>query len=119
MTTTIHDNARSQPALHVNSTHTKPADRFAKEASSFDDVLLLPDYKETLPCEVNLSTRLHVRLVSKIPVRSAAMDTVTESELAIALALQSGLGVNHRNLSVTDQSEEVDKVKRSQSGMTV
>ncbi len=119
MTTTIHDNARSQPAFHVNGTHTKPVDRFAEEAWTFDDVLLLPGYTETLPSEVNLSTRLHARLVLKIPVLSAAMDTVTESELAIALARQGGLGVIHRNLSVTDQAEEVDKVKRSESGMIV
>jgi len=72
-----------------------------------------------LPSEVQLSTRLHERLQLHIPVLSAAMDTVTESELAIALARQGGLGVIHRNLSIDAQAEEVDKVKRSESGMIV
>lgn len=94
-------------------------DRFAKEALTFDDVLLVPGYTETLPSEIDISTHLHERLQLKIPVISAAMDTVTESELAIALARQGGLGVIHRNLSVDGQAEEIDKVKRSESGMIV
>ena len=94
-------------------------ERFAKEGVTFDDVLLVPGYTETLPSEINISTRLHERLQLNIPVLSAAMDTVTESELAIALARQGGLGVIHRNLSVEGQAEEVDKVKRSESGMIV
>ncbi len=97
----------------------KVAERFAKEALTFDDVLLTPGYAETLPSEVNLSVQLHERLQLNIPVLSAAMDTVTESELAIGLARQGGLGVIHRNLSIADQAEEVDKVKRSESGMIV
>lgn len=97
----------------------KVAERFAKEALTFDDVLLTPGYAETLPSEVRLSTKLHERLQLNIPVLSAAMDTVTESELAISLARQGGLGVIHRNLSIDDQAEEVDKVKRSESGMIV
>jgi len=94
-------------------------ERFAKEALTFDDVLLVPGYTEKLPSEIDISIRLHERLQLNIPVLSAAMDTVTESELAIALARQGGLGVIHRNLSITDQAEEVDKVKRSESGMIV
>ena len=94
-------------------------DRFAKEALTFDDVLLVPGYTETLPSEIDISTYLHERLQLKIPVISAAMDTVTESELAIALARQGGLGVIHRNLSIEGQAEEIDKVKRSESGMIV
>ena len=94
-------------------------DRFAKEALTFDDVLLVPGYTETLPSEIDISTHLHERLQLKIPVISAAMDTVTESELAIALARQGGLGVIHRNLSIEAQAEEIDKVKRSESGMIV
>ena len=74
--------------------------RLEVEALTFDDVLLIPGYTETLPNEVNLSTALHPRLRLHIPILSAAMDTVTESELAIALARQGGLGVIHRNLSI-------------------
>jgi IMP dehydrogenase len=93
--------------------------RLEVEALTFDDVLLIPGYTETLPNQVNLSTTLHPRLRLHIPILSAAMDTVTESELAIALARQGGLGVIHRNLAVEDQAAEVDKVKRSESGMIV
>jgi IMP dehydrogenase len=89
------------------------------EALTFDDVLLIPDYADILPSEVDLSTQLHPRLRLNIPLLSAAMDTVTEGRLAIALARQGGLGVIHRNLSIEDQAREVDKVKRSQSGMIV
>ncbi len=93
--------------------------RLAVEALTFDDVLLTPGYTETLPNEVDISIRLHPRLVLNIPIISAAMDTVTEGELAIALARQGGLGVIHRNMSVEAQVAEVDKVKRSESGMIV
>ncbi|MFO7632006.1 MAG: IMP dehydrogenase [Caldilinea sp.] len=93
--------------------------RLEVEALTFDDVLLIPGYTETLPNEVNLSTALHPRLRLNIPIISAAMDTVTESELAIALARQGGLGVIHRNLPIEEQAAEVDKVKRSESGMIV
>ena len=89
------------------------------EALTFDDVLLLPAYADILPSEVDLSTQLHPRLKLNIPLLSAAMDTVTEARLAIALARQGGLGIIHRNLSIEDQAREVDKVKRSQSGMIV
>jgi IMP dehydrogenase len=92
---------------------------FSKEALTFDDVLLVPGYAEVLPSDVKLSVELHPRLRLNIPVISAAMDTVTEADLAIALARQGGLGVIHRNLSVEAQAEEVDKVKRSESGMIV
>ena len=93
--------------------------RLEQEALTFDDVLLTPGYAEVLPSEVSLSVALHPRLRLNIPMISAAMDTVTESELAIALARQGGLGVIHRNLSIEDQAAEVDKVKRSESGMIV
>ncbi|MCB0104708.1 MAG: IMP dehydrogenase, partial [Caldilineaceae bacterium] len=73
----------------------KVAERFAKEALTFDDVLLTPGYAETLPSEVQLSTRLHERLQLHIPVLSAAMDTVTESEMAIAMAQLGGIGIIH------------------------
>lgn len=89
------------------------------EALTFDDVLLVPGYAELLPGEVDISTVLHPRLRLNIPVLSAAMDTVTEANMAIALARQGGLGVIHRNLDIEAQAREVDKVKRSQSGMIV
>ncbi|RLT39192.1 MAG: IMP dehydrogenase [Chloroflexi bacterium] len=92
---------------------------FAREAMTFDDVLLVPGYTEVLPAEVDVSIQLHPTLKLNIPVVSAAMDTVTEAELAIALARQGGLGIIHRNLSPEQQAEEVDKVKRSESGMIV
>jgi IMP dehydrogenase len=92
---------------------------FGAEALTFDDVLLIPGYAELLPAEIDLSVRLHERIRLNIPVVSAAMDTVTESELAIALARQGGIGVIHRNLSIEQQAEEVNKVKRSESGMIV
>ncbi len=96
-----------------------PNERFALEGLTFDDVLLIPGYAETLPAEIDISVQLHERLRLNIPVLSAAMDTVTESELAIALARQGGLGVIHRNLTPQQQAEEIDKVKRSESGMIV
>ena len=105
--------------LEENNIARQVQERFAKEGVTFDDVLLVPGYTETLPSEINISTHLHERLQLNIPVLSAAMDTVTESELAIALARQGGLGVIHRNLSTEAQAEEVDKVKRSESGMIV
>ena len=92
---------------------------FTRNAMTFDDVLLVPGYAEVLPVDVDVRTQLHPKLSLNIPLVSAAMDTVTEADLAIALARQGGLGVIHRNLSVTQQAEEVDKVKRSESGMIV
>jgi IMP dehydrogenase len=88
-------------------------------ALTFDDVLLVPGRSDVLPSEVDLSARLAPHLDINIPLLSAAMDTVTEARLAIALAREGGLGVIHRNLSIEEQAEEVDKVKRSESGMIV
>ena len=89
------------------------------EALTFDDVLLLPGYSDVVPALANTQTRLSRNISLNIPVISAAMDTVTESRLAIALAQQGGIGIVHRNLSIEDQASEVDKVKRSESGMIV
>lgn len=89
------------------------------EALTFDDVLLLPAYSAVLPSEVDTRTCLTRRITLNIPVVSAAMDTVTESHLAIALAQQGGLGFIHRNMPIERQAEEVDRVKRSESGMIV
>jgi IMP dehydrogenase len=89
------------------------------EAMTFDDVLLLPAKSDVLPAETDVSTRFSRNVSLNIPVSSAAMDTVTEAHLAIAIAQQGGLGVIHRNLSIDGQRDEVDKVKRSESGMIV
>ena len=94
-------------------------ERFETEALTFDDVLLVPGHSKVLPPEVDLSVDLAPGIRLNIPVLSAAMDTVTEARLAIALAREGGLGVLHRNLPVEGQAEEVEKVKRSESGMIV
>ena len=93
--------------------------KFGKEGLTFDDVLLLPAESHVLPNDVSTVTRLTPSISLNIPVVSAAMDTVTEARLAIALAREGGLGIVHRNLSIEDQVTEVDKVKRSESGMIV
>jgi len=93
--------------------------KFAREGLTFDDVLLVPAESAVLPNEVSTATRLTRKISLEIPVVSAAMDTVTEARLAIALAREGGLGILHRNLSIEDQVAEVDKVKRSESGMIV
>jgi IMP dehydrogenase len=93
--------------------------KFAKEGLTYDDVLLVPAESSVVPAEVDIRTRLTPQVELAIPVVSAAMDTVTEATLAIALARLGGLGIVHRNLSADDQVAEVDKVKRSQSGMIV
>jgi IMP dehydrogenase len=89
------------------------------EALTFDDVLLVPAYSDVVPTQVSTQTRLSSRILLNTPLMSAAMDTVTESRLAIAMAQQGGMGVIHRNLSIDQQAGEIDKVKRSESGMIV
>src|SRR5437762_12156566 len=89
------------------------------EGLTFDDVLLVPAWSDLLPAEADTRTRLTRQIPLNIPVVSAAMDTVTESHLAIALAQQGGIGFIHRNMSIERQAEEVDRVKRSESGMIV
>jgi IMP dehydrogenase len=93
--------------------------KFAREGLTFDDVLLVPAESHVLPNDVSTRTRLTRSIELAIPVASAAMDTVTEARLAIALAREGGIGIVHRNLSIDDQVAEVDKVKRSEAGMIV
>ena len=91
--------------------------KILKEAITFDDVLLVPARSEVLPHEVSLKARLTKKITLNVPILSAAMDTVTESDLAIALARQGGIGFIHKNMSIEEQAAEVDRVKRSESGM--
>jgi IMP dehydrogenase len=93
--------------------------KFAKEGLTFDDVLLVPAESRVLPNDVSTSTRITRTIELAIPVVSAAMDTVTEARLAIALAREGGIGILHRNLAIEEQVAEVDKVKRSEAGMIV
>ncbi|MCB1654858.1 MAG: IMP dehydrogenase, partial [Pseudomonadales bacterium] len=91
--------------------------RISQEALTFDDILLVPGYSEVLPNEVSLKTRLTRGIELNIPLVSAAMDTVTEARLAIAMAQEGGIGIIHKNLSAQEQAAHVAKVKRYESGV--
>lgn len=93
------------------------ADRVKTEGFTFDDVLLVPAYSEVLPKDVNLQTKFSRNITLNVPLISAAMDTVTESELAIAIAREGGMGVIHKNMSIQEQAHEVHTVKRAENGM--
>ena len=93
--------------------------RFFGEGLTFDDVLLMPAYSQVLPREVNTQSRLTKSITVNIPMLSAAMDTVTEASLAIALAREGGVGILHKNMTIEKQAEQVRKVKRSESGLIV
>jgi len=93
------------------------ADPFGFVGLTYDDVMLLPGHTDVIPSEADTTSRLTKRITVATPLLSAAMDTVTESRMAVAMARQGGLGVLHRNLSIADQAEQVDRVKRSESGM--
>src|SRR5258708_4030317 len=92
-------------------------DLLAPIALTFDDVLLLPGESDMMPSDVDTTARLTREINVRIPLLSSAMDTVTEARMAISLARQGGVGVLHRNLSIDDQAQQVDMVKRSESGM--
>src|SRR5436189_4616764 len=91
--------------------------KFFGEGLTFDDVLLLPGYSQVLPRDVEIKTRLTKDITLNVPMLSAAMDTVTEANLAIALAREGGLGILHKNMSIEKQVEQARKVKRSESGL--
>src|SRR5580692_8289985 len=93
------------------------SERIVARAITFDDVLLEPRYSAVVPAEVNVTSRLTARIRLNIPILSSPMDTVTESEMAIALAQEGGLGVIHKNMPIDRQTEEVDQVKRSANGI--
>jgi len=92
-------------------------DRIAYQGITFDDVLLEPAYSDVVPRDVDVRTQLTQNIRLNIPILSSPMDTVTEANLAIALAQEGGLGIIHKNMSVVDQTREVDKVKRSENGI--
>ena len=93
------------------------ADRVAMDGLTFDDVLLIPAYSEVLPRTVDLTTRFSRNIALNVPIVSAAMDTVTEAQLAIAIAREGGLGVIHKNMSIAEQARQVHTVKRAENGM--
>lgn len=107
-------------ATRISPTRTNPiSSRIQGEGLTYDDVLLVPSFSEVLPRDVDIRTHLTKNIVLNIPMLSAAMDTVTEAGLAIALAREGGLGILHKNMSIERQAEQVRKVKRSESGMII
>jgi len=121
MSQTIPEQKHLSPGITPNGQRdgSLRADKFTGFGLTFDDVLILPAHSEVLPASVSTSVRIARDITLNIPILSAAMDTVTEARLAIALAREGGIGVIHRNLSIEEQAEEVDKVKRSEAGMIV
>ena len=92
-------------------------DKLIRQSITFDDVLLEPRYSEVVPAECSVATQLTKRIAINVPLLSSPMDTVTEHEMAIALAREGGIGIIHKNMSVELQTEEVNKVKRSANGI--
>src|SRR5687767_8427831 len=103
----------------INNPGSSVSKKFFGEGLTFDDVLLMPSYSEVLPRDVNIQSRLTKTITLNIPMLSAAMDTVTEASLAIALAREGGLGILHKNMSIEQQASQVRKVKRSESGLII
>src|ERR1700712_3651543 len=116
---------KSSLSLHMASiisdskTKSPTINKFFGEGVTFDDVLLVPAYSQVLPREVNISSKLTKKITLNVPMMSAAMDTVTEANLATALAREGGLGILHKNMSIEKQVEQVRKVKRSESGLII
>jgi len=111
-------------SLHMATRNTKTANkatsaRLFGEGLTFDDVLLMPAYSEILPRDTDIRSQLTKSITLNVPMLSAAMDTVTEANLAIALAREGGIGILHKNMSIDKQAEQVRRVKRSESGMIV
>src|ERR1043165_934315 len=102
-----------------NSPKSNPGFNFFGEGLTFDDVLLMPGYSQVLPRNVEISSKLTKDITLNVPLLSAAMDTVTEASLAIALAREGGLGILHKNMTIEKQADQVRKVKRSESGMII
>ena len=108
----------SLPMATINNTPAQTkSKKFFGEGLTFDDVLLMPAYSEVLPREVDISAKLTKSITLNVPMLSAAMDTVTEAQLAIALAREGGLGILHKNMSIDHQADQVRKVKRSENGL--
>src|SRR3954454_1092724 len=105
--------------LDLAPSGTELPEKFAREGLTFDDVLLVPAESGVLPNDVSTATRLTRTIALNVPVVAAAMDTVTEARMAIALAREGGIGIVHRNLAIDEQVAEIDKVKRSEAGMIV
>ena len=99
--------------------NTQPTNKVIAEGLTYDDVLLIPNYSEILPREVNIQSKFSKNITINVPIVSAAMDTVTESEMAIAMAREGGIGILHKNMSIEQQANEVRKVKRAESGMII
>nr|MBQ4319402.1 IMP dehydrogenase [Clostridia bacterium] len=97
--------------------NVNPAEKFLKEGLTFDDVLLIPAKSDVLPSDIKLGTRLTKKIRINIPLLSAAMDTVTEAPLAIAMAREGGIGIIHKNMPVEQQADHVERVKRSENGV--
>ena len=105
------------PMATIKKTPLNQSNKFTGEGLTFDDVLLVPAYSQILPRDVDIKTQLTKTITLNIPMLSAAMDTVTEAQLAIALAREGGLGILHKNMSIEQQAGEVRKVKRSENGL--
>ena len=97
--------------------NSSPFDRISRQGLTYDDVLLVPAHSETLPRNVDTSIELAPNLTLNVPIISAAMDTVSEYRLAIALAREGGIAMLHKNMSIEEQADQVRSVKRSESGM--
>src|SRR5512138_1020761 len=107
----------SSSSVSPNKTDSRKGNKFYGEGLTFDDVLLMPGYSQVLPRDVNIQSRLTKNITLNIPLLSAAMDTVTEASLAMALAREGGLGILHKNMTIEEQADQVRKVKRSESGL--